>query len=100
MLAANFSFIFIINIIHVAEDPLLSPVEHPPIALIKILINYYIFQSVIIFQMWILMNFSFFSFPSQCITTDRLLKTSLIPLQSLSPSVLQSNSILGVKKKP
>lgn len=40
----------------------------------------------------------FFSLPSQCITTDRLLKTSLIPLQSLSPSVLQSNNILGVKK--
>lgn len=51
---------FIINIIHVAEDPLLSPLAHPPIALIKILINYYIFQSVIIFQMWILMNFSLF----------------------------------------
>lgn len=59
MLAANFSFKYIINIIHVAEDPLLSPLEHPPIALIKILINYYIFESVIIFQMLNLMNFFF-----------------------------------------
>lgn len=78
---------FNIHIIHVAEDPLLSPLEHPPIALIKILINYYILQSVIIFQMWILMNFFLFSsFSAQCSATDGLLKTttnstSVSPLQ-------------------
>lgn len=95
MLAANFSLIFIINIIHVAEDPLLSPLQQPRIALIKILINY-IFQSVIIFQMWILMNFAS-SLPPPPLAVRHHWQAPQNITNSTSES-LPSN-ILGWKKK-
>lgn len=95
MLAANFSLIFIINIIHVPEDLLLSPLQQPRIALIKILINY-IFQSVIIFQMWILMNFAS-SLPPPPLAVRHHWQAPQNITNSTSES-LPSN-ILGWKKK-